>query len=225
MPEVRLKKVFDVSSRLFITQGFSRTQMEQIAREVGISIGSMYDLFASKRVILDFLIQCTIQPGFIELDLKLPLDVAQLNGLDAQVREAFEDITQRFEAPLDNNCEGYSYEKMLSDAFDVLSTYGTGCLLLESNPEVFDSLFDYYARYRRRFYNAVEQFVHAFRARGMLRLRPEAQQAARFIVDSLYWWAMQIHYDIFGSDETISPAAAKEICIDALLHTYMKDEN
>lgn len=225
MPDIRLKKVFDVSSRLFIVQGFSRTQIEQIARDAGISIGAMYDLFSGKRVILDFLIRCTIEPGFIETDQKLPLDASLSNGLEARVADVFENIQRRFEAPLEAGCPNYSYRQMLSDAFDVLSSYGTGCLLLESNPEVFGGLFSHYAGYRRRFYETVERFVRAFRAQGRLRAQPDARQAARYIVDSLFWWTMQIHYDIFEATEKISPAEAKEICNDALLHAYSVQDN
>lgn len=112
MIDIRLKKVFDVSSRLFVIQGFSGTQIGQIAREAGISIGSIYDLFSSKRVILDFLIHCTIEPEFIESDLTFPLDAARFDGLHAQVEQAFERITRRFEMPLDNHCDGYACETM-----------------------------------------------------------------------------------------------------------------
>lgn len=220
MQDIRLRKVFDVASRLFVIQGFSGTQIGQIAREAGISIGSMYDLFASKRVILDFLIQCTIEPGFMESNLKLPLDASQLEGLEARVEQAFERITRRFESPLETGCERYAYGHMLSDAFDVLSTYGTGCMLVESNPEAFGDLFALYSRYRSRFYETVERYIRVFREQGQLRPQPQAAHAARYIVDSLFWWTMQVHYDIFEADEPVLPAVAKEICTDALFHAY-----
>lgn len=224
MQDIRLKKVFDVASRLFIIQGFSGTQIGQIAREAGISIGSMYDLFTSKRVILDFLVRCIIEPGFIDDPHKLPLDASLFEGLETQVAEAFETILSQFEEPLQRDCQQYSYAQMLSEAFDVLSKYGTGCMLVESNPETFGSLFALYARYRKRFYHAVEQYVIVFRARGQLREQPTAEHAARYILGSLFWWTMQIHYDIFEGDEPISPAAAKQICTDALLYAYAANE-
>lgn len=220
MQDIRLKKVFDVASRLFIIQGFSGTQIGQIAHEAGISIGSMYDLFTSKRILLDFLIRCTIEPDFIDTPQELPLDASLFGELEAQVTAAFETIVNRFEKPLENGCEQYSYSQMLSDAFDVLSKYGTGCMLVESNPETFGSLFALYTRYRKRFYDAVEQYVNVFRARGQLREGRTAQHTARYILGSLFWWTMQIHYDIFEGDEPLSPAVAKEICTDALLHAY-----
>jgi AcrR family transcriptional regulator len=49
--EIR-SKVLDVSKRLFVTQGYSRTTIKQIISEAGITTGSLYHFFRNKEDIL-----------------------------------------------------------------------------------------------------------------------------------------------------------------------------
>lgn len=50
---------------------------------------------------------------------------------------------------------------MLSDAFDVISKYGIGCLLIEKNPDDFGKLiFAFYERYDS--FGNYYEFIEAF---------------------------------------------------------------
>lgn len=85
MTDERLYKIFDVASRMFIKQGYTRTQMNQIAKAAGIAVGSMYHLFKSKEAVYGFVIKCIISPEHIHGPLSLPITEKDFIGLEKEV--------------------------------------------------------------------------------------------------------------------------------------------
>jgi len=221
MIDARLQSVYTAASRLFINQGYAKTQIDHIVRETGISIGALYDLFSGKKAILDFILRCTVDPGHIHSAFVLPIQEAEPAALEQAVIGTLNRVLEEFESPL-NAAEtaGYGYAQMLSAAFDLLSRYGTGCLLFEANPGVFPALFAHYSQYRLRFFQSITRYVEHFIRAGLFRSAGHPQYSAKFILETLYWWSMHIHYDNFDPKEAIPAATAKEICMDALLHAY-----
>ncbi|MDF2987212.1 MAG: transcriptional regulator, partial [Eubacterium sp.] len=62
--ENRMKLIFDAASYLFINKGYARTQIKDIAKEIGLSTGMLYVYFTGKRDILSFILKGTIDPAF-----------------------------------------------------------------------------------------------------------------------------------------------------------------
>jgi len=220
MLDLRLQQIYLSASKLFVHQSFSKTQVEHIVRETGISTGAVYDLFAGKKAIFQFVLQCTMNPDFIENSHQLPIAEIPFAQLEAQVHICLDEVVKRFGAPLRSGNADYPYAQMLSDAFDLLSQYSTGCLLFEANPTVYPELFCYYKEYRLKFYETVLEYVQQYVAAGVLRAQPHPGHTAKFIIETLYWWSMHIHYDGFNPHIAIPVKNAKEICLDALTHAY-----
>ena len=52
MENERIKAIHDAAVHLFLQQGYARTQISHIAREVGVSVGTIYHDFAGKQEIM-----------------------------------------------------------------------------------------------------------------------------------------------------------------------------
>ncbi|WMJ87681.1 TetR/AcrR family transcriptional regulator [Anaerocolumna sp. MB42-C2] len=218
--ENRMELIFNAASHLFINKGYAKTQMKDIAKEIDLSTGMLYVYFTGKRDILSFLLKETIDPTFIAREFELPIRSELFDSLDNEIIEAFEENTKAFSAHL-KDITNYPLEQMLSDAFDVISKYGIGCLLIEKNPDDLGKLTDYYKEYRQRFYTQVLSYITLYMQMGTFRKVEQPQYVTRFIIETLSWWGMHISNDAFETQKNITAQAAKNICMDNLLHAYM----
>ena len=57
MENERIKAIHDAAVRLFLQQGYARTQISHIAREVGVSVGTIYHDFTGKQEIMHFVLK------------------------------------------------------------------------------------------------------------------------------------------------------------------------
>jgi Transcriptional regulator len=217
--ENRLKLIFDAASHLFINKGYAKTQIKDIAKEIGLSAGMVYVYFTGKRDILSFIFKATIDPEFIMHEFELPLHSEIFDSLDSEIMDAFENNMKSFSSHI-SDLANYPLEKMLSDAYDVISKYGIGCLLIEKNPDDFGELTKYYKDYRQKFYNQVLLYITQYMQNGTFRQIEHMDCVTRLIIENLSWWGMHISNDAFETQKEIPRETAKQVCMDNLLHAY-----
>lgn len=220
MKDHRLQKIYEEGSKLFINQGYSRTQIRDIVKVTGISTGALYSLFVSKKAILSFILKCTIEPDLIDFDFRLPIDENTFTNLEDEIMKAFDDNNFKFGSHLENDVQDYSFETMLSDAFDILARYGVGCLFIENNPKDSGRLWKYYIEYRQKFFDTFSEYIQIFIERGTIRQLLYPQHCTRLMIETLSWWGMHVNLDAFEVKEKISVEIAKKVSIDSLIHSY-----
>jgi AcrR family transcriptional regulator len=219
--ENRMRSIFDAASHLFINKGYARTQIKDIAKEIGLSTGMLYVYFTGKRDILNFILKGTIDQAFITQGFELPIRSELFDSLDNEIINAFEENTKAFSSHLDNITE-YPLEQMLSDAFEVISKYGIGCLLIEKNPDDLRKLTAYYKEYRKKFYGQVLSYITQYMQTGTFRQVEHPQYITRLIIETLSWWGMHITNDAYEIQKDIPIETAKAVCMDNLLHAYQR---
>lgn len=224
MKDNRFQKIYEEGSKLFINQGYSRTQIRDIVKATGISTGALYSLFISKKAILAFILKCTIEPEFMEYEFTLPISESTFPNLEKEIMQAFDDNNLKFSSHLKNDARDYSYEMMLSDAFDILAQYGVGCLFIENNPKDSGRLWNYYIEYRQNFFDTFLRYIQIFTERGIIRELLYPQYCIRLMIETLSWWGMHVHLDAFEVKEKIPIEVAKKVSIDALIHSYKMKE-
>ena len=217
----RIKAIAAAATRLFLRQGYSRTQMSHIAKEVGVSVGTIYLEFAGKKEILHFILKGTLDPDFPEQEFTRPLTDALFAGLEEEIIARFEALGQTFAARLAEGLEGYTFEALLGDTFDLLAQHGVGCLFLEKNGFDFPRLAQHYRAYRKAFFQTMMEYLQAFEARGDLRPVEDWELTTMLIVETLSWWAMDVRYTAFEPRE-IPAERAKNVCLDNLVAAYKK---
>lgn len=220
--ENRLQIIYGAASSLFINRGYMRTQMKDIAKEIGLSTGMLYVYFKGKKDILDFILKCTITPDFIQQDFQYPIDEQLFEGLSNEIIAVLEESHAKFNKPLLNKANGYSFEQMISDAFDTISRYGTGCLVLEKNISDVGKLGDFYQKYRKEFFDDILRYVNIYLSNGEMRVVKYPELTAQQMIETLAWWGMHVQNDAFETQKHIPISVAKEICMDNILYAYKK---
>lgn len=216
----RIGKIADAAAMLFLRQGYARTQIGHIARAAGVSVGSIYLDFAGKKEILHFILKRTLEPGFSEREFERPITDGLFAGLEEEIAGTFERLAAELAGHLENGAGDYPFEALISDAFDLLSRYGVGCLFIERNQADFQELAGYYRAYRRRFFDTVVEYLRIYMAKGEIRALEQVELSATMMIEILSWWAMDMRYTSFEV-QNIPVETAKRVCLDHLLAAYL----
>lgn len=217
---MRLQEIYEAASTLFIRQGYSKTQISHIAKAVGVSVGTIYLDFAGKKDIVQFILQCVINPSYMEAEHERPIARNDFGQLEEELRTALQENNRQLAAHLTAAGSGYTFENLLSDAFDLMARYAVGILFIEKNQYDFLKLADYYRQYRREFFGIMEQYFTVFTQAGVVRRVEYPRHAVRNIIETLSWWAIDIHYNAFETQE-IEPETAKAVALDCLVPAYI----
>ncbi|MDO4324286.1 MAG: helix-turn-helix domain-containing protein [Lachnospiraceae bacterium] len=217
----RIQQIADAAARLFLRQGYAKTQINHIAKAAGVSVGTIYLDFTGKKEILHFILKCTADPSFTERKLKRPITDDLFTGLEDEIISLFETSGNDFAAHLQDDMHNYHFEDLISDAFDVLSRYAVGCLFIEKNQFDFKNLAEHYLAYRKQFFDTMTHYINVFIERGEVRPMEHPELSTALIIELLSWWAMDIHYTAFKT-QNISPDLAKQICMDNIIAAYKR---
>lgn len=219
----RMKDISDAATRLFLRQGYSKTQISHIARAVGVSVGTIYLDFTGKKEILHFILKGTIEPEFLDHEFERPVTDELFIGLEDQIIALFEKSGESFASHLSNGAADYRFEELISDAFDLLSRYAVGCLFIEKNQLDFPKLAAAYRTYRQSFLDTMTQYLSAFIAQGSIRPLEQLPLTTTLIIEMLSWWAMDVRYTSFET-QNVPAELAKKICLDNLIAAYKKQD-
>lgn len=217
----RIQAIADAATRLFLQQGYAKTQISHIAKAVGVSVGTIYLDFTGKKEILHFILKSTVNPAFAEQEFERPITDELFGGLENEIMDAFQKSGSDFEKYLEGNLSSYSFEALISDAFDILARYAVGCLFIEKNQFDFKNLAGQYKIYRKRFLDAMVRYIEAFIKQGTVRPLEHPELSAILIIEILSWWAMDVRYTSFETQE-ISLDLAKQICMDNIISAYKR---
>ena len=215
----RIKSITDAATYLFLQQGYSKTQISHIAKAVGVSVGTIYLDFAGKKEIMHFVLKCTIDPAFINQNFERPITDDLFVGLENDIIAVFEKTGSDFAKHLVNKAVDYDLETLVSDAFDILAQYAVGCLFIEKNQFDFKFLAEHYRAYRKKFLETMTQYLTAFVESGKVRPLEQLELTTTLIIEILSWWAMDIRYTSFETQDS-PPELAKKICIDNIISAY-----
>lgn len=217
----RIKDIADAATRLFLQQGYAKTQISHIAKAVGVSVGTIYLDFTGKKEIMHFILKCTIDPSFIECEFERPITDDLFVGLESEIITLFEKSENKFAACLQDGNTDYNFETLISDAFDILAQYAVGCLFIEKNQFDFKNLAQHYMTYRKNFFNIMMRYINTFIEQGTVRPLEYPELSTTLIIETLSWWAMDIHYTSFETKD-IPMNLAKKICMDNIVTAYKR---
>ena len=221
MENERIRAIRDAATLLFLQQGYSKTQISHIAKAVGVSVGTIYLDFTGKQEIMYFILKCTIDPEFIDRKFERPITDHIFSGLNDEIIAVFEQSASDFSAHLRNGAENYTFENLISDAFDILHRYAVGCLFFEKNAFDFQKLAQYYKKYRLTFLETMMEYIQIFIEKGTVRPMEHLKLTTTLIIEILTWWAMDMRYTSFETND-IPVELAKKICMDNIITAYQQ---
>lgn len=201
-PEDRFEALVRGAADVFIeSQGYGRTQMEDVAKRVGVSKGTLYQYVESKAALFDLALRHADQPGAIKEPVDLPVATPQPGVTLEYVthRLASDERFLAFAAmaasdiPPDVRAE---LEGIVRALFRMLYDNRRALKLIDSCAADHPELASLWYEVGRGGVSALltpylDRRIRAARFVGV----PDVPAAARFILESCMLWAIHIQWD------------------------------
>jgi AcrR family transcriptional regulator len=223
-PPDRLDRLVDAATRVFVEQGYRRTQMADVADALGVAKGTLYLYVASKEALFDLVVRAADAPRPLRPPGPLPLRTPKRGATLRFVRE-------RLAAGADLPALGAALarqritdaraelEGILEQIYAVLARHRHGIKLIDRSsrdqPELAALWFE---GSRGGLVGLLAQYLRRRIALRALRPVPDVDAAARLIVETLAWWAVHRHWDSHPQPiaEDVAMATAVTFLVNAL---------
>jgi AcrR family transcriptional regulator len=225
-PPDRIRAALEAATRIFIAQGYRRTQMEDVASALGISKATLYLSFESKEALFDAALRHAdgdAPPAPSGAPLATPPSGATL----AQVRRrlASEGALPLLAAALtrtrvtDVRAE---LRGVLGELYDAMARNRTGIKLLDSCALDYPELAKlWYDGGRERSLALLSRYLDDRTRRGRFRRLEDVEAAARLVLETLTFWAVHRHWD--PSPQPYREESARRTVLDLLTSALVKE--
>ena len=222
-PADGLDQVIAAAVRVFGDKGYRRTQMADVARELGVAPGTLYGYVAGKEALFHLVIDRAFADGakpppalpvtapapgttLVRLRERLTADAA-IPALDAALRRR---------SPDDALAE---LERIVSELYDRIAGAWPGIVILERSALEWPELAHvFYGEVRRGLLARLERYLRARMEAGRLRPAPTTMGAALFILETIAWFAMHRHRHTGGAD--VDDATARRTTVALLVNAF-----
>jgi AcrR family transcriptional regulator len=188
-PRDRLEDLVRAGAMVFARRGYRRTQMADVAREMGVSPGNLYNYVDSKDALFYLVLRRMFgeRPG--DRPLELPVTGASVT------------VTAEQDAEI---------EAIVGELYDVLARMRLGVDMIERSVEDLPDLAEVFGELRRELFARYERYLRQREKVGTIRVeKPEA--AAHLIVELCSWAAGRRPRDPQASGISDS-AARRAVC-------------
>jgi len=227
-PPDRFQQLWDAALRVFGSKGLRRARMVDIARDMGVSPGSLYNYVESKEALFVWLVEHGGEPGGVTTPGRLPLPTPRPGELEARLRERL-DVgfrLARLDAALARrrvvDARG-ELDGILREFWElVVRTRGPIAVVERSALDLPDLFAIWFVGARRAFFSRVTRYVDRRARSGHFRPVADASVAARLLIESVVFFARHRHGD---PDPGLLPGddAVREVVIPMLLASLMPD--
>lgn len=212
---VSLEGVLDAATYVFAQRGFVRARMAEVARRAGVATGSLYNIAASKEALFAAVFVPPDQRGGLTLPLPDPglermqaliatrlLEATRLPLHEqALARPRADDVTEELRA-------------LLAERFDSMARSWQQIAAVERTAADLPAVFDaFYHDGRSSFLRSLADYLALREGAGQLRLVSEPSLVARFLVESVAFWAYHRHQD---PTLDVTDEQAREVCVRML---------
>jgi AcrR family transcriptional regulator len=219
-PKARLDDIVGSATRIFGEKGYRRTLITDVASDLGIAPGTIYTYVESKDALFHLVIERASGVSSTPSSLPIPSPdpgetvkhsvqalgrTSKLSALNAAAdREKADDIAAEVEA-------------IVRELFNSIARGRTLIGLIERSAVDLPELrADFYLKGRRGFIKKIETYLSMRIESGQLRPVPDTAATARFLVESISWFANHRHGD--QDSANITDEMAEQVCVDMLVH-------
>ncbi len=220
-----MDQLLEASAKVFISRGYKRAAMSEIAREMGVAPGTIYLYVESNEALFHLLVMRTAinaGPEAPDLPVRTPPPGATIEMLrHALTLEAYAPkLAAVLRAP--DRRAFTDVEAILTELYDNAYARRIGIDLIEMSaidwPEMSDV---FYEGLRTPLVKALSEYLQRGIAAGAFRPVPSVRVAARFLVETIAWFAIHRHGDPRPKDFSDDEARAGVI---ALMTATVKEE-
>ena len=221
----RMSMIVEGAQTLFLEAGYRRTQMADIAEEIGISPGTIYNYFRSKEALFDFLVRHQVlqlpQSEWPEIPIPTPDPGSTMTFLKTEGRRiAF--FPSLIEALERDECDNpkVELETIIRDYYSMNVKYRFLIALVESSaldwPELANG---YYKQVVEVLAKSFRQYFEKRIKQGHIKPLPNLEASVRLIWETTAWFARRRPSDPTATK--ISDKAARDTVVEALLRVFL----
>src|SRR5262245_48972173 len=199
----RLEDIVEAATVVFLEKGYRRARMDEIARRAGVSPGLLYTYAEDKEALFQL-----AQLRELGVDIsrsELPVPKPSEKEMQAVARRAFQELVAMpsltaalaTDAPVDVRAE---LAAIIGEHYERLHRYRRFVRLTERSaldwPEMTER---YYTRGRQPHVRKLGSYISRRVASGLLAPVPDADVAARFVIETIAWFANHRYGDFDGA--------------------------
>ncbi len=193
-PPRRLAEILDAAARVFSRSGYRRTQMADVARELGVATGTLYNYVEGKEALFDLCVRRAFGGGEPDPE-RLPVPTPSSERVVEHVREGLARAggTPALLAALEREQvedAGAELEGLVHELYGFLAENADGIRLLErSAADRPDLAAVYFRRARGGLIERWRRYLATRIEQGRFLTVPDPETAARLVIESVAWFA------------------------------------
>jgi AcrR family transcriptional regulator len=223
-PDRRLDEVVDAASRVFAAKGYRRAQMADVARELGVSPGNLYNYVPGKETLFALVLRHSADGRAAESAAALPVEpisLAEAVGWLERRLDFVSDFPVMEEAlagpaPADPAAEARA---VVLELYDVLERMGRLILVVEASGADVPELATFFAGLRRETFGRMARWVETRSREGAMRPLADPAVTARLILELANWSAVRHRHR--DDPEALPPDATREAVADIAVNALV----
>jgi AcrR family transcriptional regulator len=221
MADSRLYSIYFHAGRLFHTKRYANTKVSEIAKAAGIATGTVYNLFASKKAILTFVIRASLDKEYLNGEIELPIAETDMRLLLELYTHTMDRAYRILRVKDSGGAIVKSFPQMIAELFDFLADVLLGTNNIEHNADSLRELSDVFFPAVKAFYQTLEDALCVYMQSGEVRQLDHLPLHRQSIVDIVTWWAMNAY--IAMPEISLPQETAREIAVDLVSRAYLMD--
>jgi AcrR family transcriptional regulator len=222
-PPDRLDQIVEAGLTVFGRLGFRRTQMSDVAREAGVAPGTLYSYVESKEALFALVLARAndpTEPPPTELPVKAPTNDQLLAAMGERFRwaEQLPALHAAIERKRVTDARA-ELEGVIGELWDLLERTRRLADVLERSARDWPDLgLVFYSGLRHALFGDLATYIERRAARGHLAATEHPEITARFVIETLTWFARHRHHDPdAGYDDAAARAEIVSLVVRALL--------
>jgi AcrR family transcriptional regulator len=229
-PEGRFDQLRDAALAVFAAKGLRRARMSDVAAAMGLSTGSLYNYVESKEALFHWIVELGAEPGPVAPPARVPIPTPAPGATEKRLREVLAEGMRlpALDAALARRRVSNVRAELLGIARELYErierTRGPGAAIERSavdQPELYEI---YFREARRELFAALERYVARRAGSGHLPGVRAPAVAARFIVESIVWFARHRFTDP-DPDLLPDPVTVREEVLRRVVASFAPEEN
>jgi AcrR family transcriptional regulator len=221
IPESRLQDLLETATRVFIEQGYRRTQIADVAAALGVAKGTVYLYVESKEALFYAALRYADRKAPLASEVDLPLGADDIGAVLGELRATLADqaIPPALARALARTCvvdARSELEEIVRELYSLSYRHRTVIKLVDRcgrDHPAFAKIF--YGKGRFAQLDALARYLDMRIRAGRFPAVRDVAVAARFIIETIAIWAVHIHWD--PAPQPIDPEAAEETVVQLVV--------
>lgn len=201
IPEDRLPQLLDAATRVFVEQGYRRTQMADVAAEMGVAKGTLYLYVESKEALFDLVCRYADQPPRSASEVAFPVRSPKAGATLRYVRDELrrhQGVPALVAALGRRRTADVAGEvaAIVGELYDQLAANRRRIKLIDTSARDYPELAKlWFEGARGGLLELFASYLKARIARGLVTPVPDVDATARLVLETTVFWAVHRHFE------------------------------